>query len=143
MLSSYLEIRYNEKYIKDAKYCLDSLKIGENPKYKKEYEIYYPLIGKYKEFNDLLLKFFNDELDYCKRNNWTLNEIGKKGIENRTKENSYYKECYVNRNKYPYKSIIYLDEVMEDWFEMLKNNDLKESTLQALIKRITPRKPTK
>lgn len=131
-----LERRYNAKYIADSKRCLDAM--GTNKSHPKEYNTYYHFLDEYLSFNQDLINFLRDQEKRLGMKQWKINELAISQAEDGLKNLAYYK-YYVNRNKSPWESILYLDETIDEFFKLLKSGKLNSTTMQELIQRLEPK----
>ena len=131
-----LERRYNATYIKEAKQCLAAM--GIETTHSKEYETYYHFLDEYESFNNLVIAFLQDQEKRLSMKQWKINELAKSQAEESLKKLPYYK-YYINRNKSPWESILYIDETLEEFFKQLNSGKLNAITMQQLIKRLEPK----
>ena len=131
-----LERRFNAKYIEDSKRCLDAM--GTSKTHPKEYETYYHFLGEYASFNQELINFLRDQDKRLEMKQWKVNELAISQAEVGLKDFAYYK-YYLNRNKSPWESILYLDETIDEFFKLLKSGKLNSTTMQELIQRLKPK----
>lgn len=129
-----LEGRYDSLLIRESLHAIQSFyAIIKNPskeftEYKATYE---PLLYKYNQYNTQLHYFFEKELRVIKATAGVVSEAHKNKFKNELEMLPYYSECYVNRNKPPYKSILYLDELIDSFLAILEKkgnvlNDMDE-----------------
>ena len=128
-----LERRYNAKYIADSKRCLEAM--GTNKSHPKEYQTYYHFLDEYESFNQALIKFLKYQSDCLKMKQWDVNELAIKQAKDGLNKLPYYK-YYVNRNKYPWESILYLDETIDEFLKLLNSGKLNSKTMEELIQRL-------
>ena len=128
-----LERRYNAKYIADSKRCLEAM--GTNKSHPIEYKTYYHFLDEYDSFNQDLIKFLTKQSDCLEMKQWDVNELAIKQAKDGLNKLPYYK-YYVNRNKYPWESILYLDETIEEFLKLLNSGKLNSKTMVELIQRL-------
>lgn len=128
-----LERRYNAKYIADSKRCLEAM--GTNKSHPKEYQTYYHFLDEYESFNQALITFLGDQEDCLGRKQWKINDVAIKQAKDGLNKLPYYK-YYVNRNKYPWESILYLDETIDEFLKLLNSGKLNSKTMEELIQRL-------
>lgn len=131
-----LERRFNAKYIADSKRCLEAM--GTNKSHPKEYTTYYHFLDEYVSFNQDLINFLRDQEKRLGMKQWKINELAISQAEDGLNKLPYYK-YYVNRNKSPWESILYLDETIDEFFKLLKSGKLTSTTMQELIQRLEPK----
>ena len=76
----------------------------------------------YKQYSTQLSSFLESKSKHIEANGGVISEAHKTRFKNELSELPYYVECYVNRNKPPYKSIVYLDHVI-DAMEVIFNKN--------------------
>jgi len=129
-----LEGRYDSLLIKESLRAIQSFyAINKNPskeftEYKATYE---PLLNKYNQYNTQLRSFFEKELKVIKATQGIVSEAHKNKFKSELEMLPYFPECYVNRNKPPYQSILYLDELIDSFLSILEKkgnvlNDMDE-----------------
>ena len=141
-----LERRYNPALIADALATVNLFAgLGQTSDKFEEYSnTYQPLLNQYGLYNQQLVDFFQECIGYIEKREEKLGEGGqvsapKKWLEE-LKGLPYYKECYVGKDAPPFKSIIYLDEVIDEFKVAIEKNDGLKSELQNLIKKLEPKK---
>ena len=131
-----LERRYNAKYIADSKRCLEAM--GTNKSHPEEYKTYYHFLDEYDFFNQDLIKFLTKQSDCLEMKQWDVNELAIKQAKDGLNKLPYYK-YYVNRNKSPWESILYLDETIDEFLKLLNSGKLNSKTMKELIQRLQPK----
>lgn len=131
-----LERRYNAKYIADSKRCLEAM--GTNKSHPIEYKTYYHFLDEYDSFNQDLIKFLKYQSDCLEMKQWDVNELAIKQAKDGLNKLPYYK-YYVNRNKYPWESILYLDETIDEFLKLLNSGKLNSKIMKELIQRLQPK----
>ena len=104
-----LEKPYNPKLIDDAKKCLDMMEMDIKSSHSTEFDTYRPFLDTYAQYNSEVKTFL---------------------------KNLKYYEYYQKKDKYPWKSIVYLDEVIDDYFKLLESPKINEKKLQDLINKL-------
>lgn len=113
-----LERKYNERFVREALTTLDRLQIKERGLFQRDYDTYAPLLRDYKRYNDDVAAL----LRACAKR---LDKLGYKTSPAMTEtlqglvESSPYYPLYRERNRPPYRSILYLDGVIDDLLAML------------------------
>lgn len=74
-------------------------------------------------------------MEQLKVKGWNIRESAKNNAQNALKNLKYY-EYYQKKDKYPWKSIVYLDEVIDDYFKLLESPKINEKKLQDLINKL-------
>lgn len=128
-----LERRYNAKYIADSKRCLEAM--GTNKSHPQEYKTYYHFLDEYNSFNQDLIKFLTKQSDCLGRKQWKINDVAINQAKDGLNKLPYYK-YYVNRNKDPWESILYLDETIDEFLKLLNSGKLNSKTMEELIQRL-------
>lgn len=141
-----LERAYNERYIKESLQCLTELHIWENPKYKDVCIVYKDLLEDYYHYNSEVMSFlmgWSDRIDTQVRKlgkeEWDVNAVTASAIKRELKQLSYYK-FYERRNIEPYKSIVFLDDVVNDIEEMTDMpKSITRERFEELVRRMNPK----
>lgn len=138
-----LEREYDEYFINET---LDAAKgfksLGDSvvsEDFLKYYETYEHLIEDYKKYNDALLEYLKKVKEYMIKGNWELNPTLKNIWKEDLERLEYYKDYYKKRNNEPYESIIYLDNIIEEFVkEILKRDNTKnvEKEINDLINKL-------
>ena len=131
-----LERRFNAKYIADSKRCLDAM--GTSKSHPKEFNTYYHFLDEYASFNQDLINFLRDQEKRLGMKQWKINELAVSQAVEGLNKLPYYR-YYMNRNKAPWESILYLDETLDVFFSQLKSGKLNSTTMQELIQRLEPK----
>lgn len=131
-----LEGRYDSIFISECKQCLKDMKIQES--HPKLYNTYYDLLNDYKNYNDQVKTFLVKQkisVDMKGELTGDFKEKAKRKLKNL----DYYKNFYSSRNTPPYKSIPYLDEVIDEFLSVLNSNKLNGTNMQELIEKLEPK----
>lgn len=142
-----LERRYNPSLITDAMNTVNVFAgLGEmSDKFEEYKNTYQPLLMQYEQYNTQLTLFIQGCIDYIEKREEKLGESGQVSIPkekwlNELKALSYYQECYVGKDTPPYRSIIYLDEIIDEFKVVVGHGDNVRTELQKLIKKLEPKK---
>ena len=130
-----LEKPYNPKLIDDAKKCLDMMEMDIKSSHSTEFDTYRPFLDTYAQYNSEVKNFLKNQMEQLKAKGWNIRESAKNNAQNALKNLKYY-EYYQKKDKYPWKSIVYLDEVIDDFFKLLKSSKINEKNLQELIDKL-------
>lgn len=130
-----LEKPYNPKLIDDAKKCLEKMEMDIKSSHPTEFETYRPFLDTYAKYNSEVKNFLKNQMEQLKVKGWNIRESAKNNAQNALKNLKYY-EYYQKKDKYPWKSIVYLDEVIDDFFKLLKSSKINEKNLQELIDKL-------
>jgi hypothetical protein len=131
-----LEGKYDSLLVSESLKSIQSFSsINKNlsKKFIEYRETYEPLLKRYKDYNTQLLTFIESNARYIKATHGVISDAHKTKFENELKQLPYYSECYVNRNKPPYKSIIYLDNVIDKFLSILKKEGNVEIDISELL----------
>lgn len=128
-----LEKPYDKELIDNSQKCLLNLKIGENPKYKNVYEVYFPLLALYSEYNNEVYSFLESQKQSFELKQWKLSESYKTMILEMIKSLKYY-DLYKDKDQEPWRSILFLDGIIDDFTFMLTGKkELSEENMINLI----------
>ena len=130
-----LEKPYNPKLIDDAKKCLDMMEMDIKSSHSTEFDTYRPFLDTYAQYHSEVKNFLKNQMEQLKVKGWNIRESAKNNAQNALKNLKYY-EYYQKKDKYPWKSIVYLDEVIDDFFKLLKSSKINEKNLQELIDKL-------
>ena len=130
-----LEKPYNPKLIDDAKKCLDMMEEDIKSSHSTEFDTYRPFLDTYAQYNSEVKNFLKNQMEQLKVKGWNIRESAKNNAQNALKNLKYY-EYYQKKDKYPWKSIVYLDEVIDDYFKLLESPKINEKKLQDLINKL-------
>ena len=130
-----LEKPYNPKLIDDAKKCLDMMEMDIKSSHSTEFDTYRPFLDTYAQYNSEVKTFLKNQMEQLKVKGWNIRESAKNNAQNALKNLKYY-EYYQKKDKYPWKSIVYLDEVIDDYFKLLESPKINEKKLQDLINKL-------
>ena len=142
-----LERRYNPSLILDALSTVEVFaSLGQMSEKFVEYRnTYEPLLKQYEIYNQQLLGFLGGCVDYIEKREEKLGAgrqipIPKDSWLDELKKLPYYQECYVNKDTPPFKSIIYLDDIMDDFKSVIEQKGDMKAELQKLVKKLEPKK---
>lgn len=131
-----LEGRYDSIFISECKQCLRDMKIQQS--HSELYNTYYDLLNDYKNYNDQVKKFLDDQKRSVDLKGELIGAF-KENAKQKLKGLDYYKNFYLKRNTPPYKSIPYLDEVIDEFLSVLNSNKLNGKNMQELIEKLEPK----
>ena len=131
-----LEGRYDSIFISECKQCLRDMKIQQS--HPELYNTYYDLLNDYKKYNDQVKKFLDDQKRSVDLKGELIGAF-KENAKQKLKGLDYYKNFYLKRNTPPYKSIPYLDEVIDEFLSVLNSNKLNGKNMQELIEKLEPK----
>lgn len=136
-----LEAKFNAKSVDEAIRSVDAISsLLKNP--SKDFldtkNIYYPLLKSYYKYNQELLHFVENEIQYVEMTDWVIGNSHKQKFSEEIKQLSYYKDCYIKRNIPPYKSIVYLDDIIDSFLSILKKKGNVEIDLKNLLQKLQP-----
>lgn len=133
-----MERRYDKKLIDESKECLTELGIRNNPKYKATCDVYWDLLGEYEKYNNELINLLESQEKSFSLKGWKIERLIKDSAIKALSQLTYFR-LYEKRNMSPWKSIIYLDDAIDDYVNMINGKkDFNEKTYQALINRLNP-----
>lgn len=133
-----LERKYSKKFVEESLRSLEALGIRNNEKYREVCETYWDLLKKYSLYNQEVLSFLQTQNESFTLKRWNINEITKEGCKSDLERLSYY-QFYKTKDIKPWKSIIYLDKVIDDLKSMLSGEKkLNEANFKDLINRVKP-----
>lgn len=142
-----LERRCNSSLISDALNTVDVFaNLGQmSDKFEEYRNTYEPLLKQYDLYNQQLLGYLLGCIEYIEKREAKLGDgrqipIPKDSWLNELKELPYYQECYVKKDIPPFKSIIYLDEVVDDFKSVIEQKGDVKPDLQKLVKKLEPKK---
>lgn len=131
-----LERQYSHKFVSEALNSVwsftDVFKTSKD--FNNIRNTYEPLVKNYGIYNEELINFF-DRTVMIRLN--SLDEISADPsfLFDRIKDLQYYKDCYVYRNRPPYNSIIYLDNIIDRFLSLAKQRPTVK-TMKAEIEKI-------
>ena len=128
-----LEHRYNPQLVNDARQCLE--KMDTKSSHPTEFETYRPFLDTYAKYNSEVKGFLKGQQKNLKRKGWNINEIARLQARHNLEHLEYY-NYYKKKDKYPWQSIVYLDEVIDDYFKLLESSKINEKNLQELINKL-------
>lgn len=129
-----LEAKYDKKSVEEAKRSIDAIQRileSPSPQFIKYRDIYFPLLTKYSQYNEELMTCIKKQQEFIEATGWSIGNAHRERFKNDIKSLSYYKDCYITRNNPPYKSILYLDNVIDKYLKIIDKtsnvqNDYKE-----------------
>lgn len=127
-----LELQYNPEFINEFLVFIQNMNIEQS--HPKEYKTYFHFLNEYKGFNKDVKDFLEGQKTELERKNGKLDMIKLKA-EPKLKKLDYYK-YYKKRNIDPWESIVYLDKVIDKFFNLLNSNKLNINNLQELIDKL-------
>lgn len=134
-----LERRYKKSFVEESMKTIEALNIRTNPKYKETCDTYWNLLERYAEYNNEVLAFLEETKSSFHYKDWKINDHSKQGCLKKLNGLPYFL-LYKDKDREPYRSISYLDGVIDDFLSMLKGKEtLNESNFQKLIDRVRPR----
>lgn len=135
-----LERPYSASLINQAQRSLTVLGIWDNPKFKSICDIYADLLRHYGDYNRELTELLESKTHLFERMSWTINGTSIEGFRASLRKLSYY-TFYIHHNEKPWRSIIYLDEVIDDILKMLDKGPqfVTSERMQELKDRLKPR----
>lgn len=113
-----LERPYEEGFVREALTTLDRLQIKERGLFQNEYATYAPLLRDYKKHTDDVAKLLQGVAKRFDRLGYKVEPNIVRTVQNQLKASAYY-PLYQQRNRPPYRSIPYLDGVVDDLLAML------------------------
>lgn len=131
-----LEGRYDSIFISECKQCLKDMKIMET--HPKLYNTYYEFLNDYNTYNNQVKTFLDDQKKSVDLKGGLIGPFKDKAKQ-KLEELDYYKKFYLKRNTSPYKSIPYLDEVIDEFLRVLNSNKLNGKNMQELIEKLEPK----
>lgn len=142
-----LERKYNPTLISDALSTVDVFaSLGQmSEKFEAYRNTYEPLLKQYEQYNQQLLDYLRGCIGYIEKREEKLGDgrqisIPKDSWLNELKALPYYQECYAKKDTPPFKSIIYLDEIIDDFKSVIEQKGDVKSDLQKLVKKLEPKK---
>lgn len=134
-----LERRYNKQFVDEAISSVEAfVKLGNtSDKFNAYRNTYEPLLKKYSEYNQQIVDFLQQCVEYIEKREAKNVSVPKAPEiwDNELKALPYYQYCYVVKDRPPYKSIIYLDERIDEINAVMKSSDnLKEDLLNIISK---------
>lgn len=137
-----LEARYDVNSVNESIRSVELfLKLSIKP--SKEFEecrtTYEPLLRQYGDYNQQLITFFHEIIHHLQLVEWEPGEGLKDKFVKELKSQPYYTSCFIVRNRIPYKSIIYLDNIIEKFLQLLKNNRNLENDMNELVNSLQPK----
>lgn len=131
-----LERRYDSTRLVEAKHCLD-LMTSVKVKQPVEYKTYYHFLTEYAKYNREVLGFLEELNGYFEKKAWPTGSAVESYVSGQLKKLTYY-QFYEKRNIKPWESILYLDEVLDDFLKVLRKGEINKDTMQEFIKRVKP-----
>lgn len=112
---------------------INSTPSGKFVEYKN---IYYDLLYQYPTYYDQILSFLKKGKTVLGMTNWIVG-VHKEKFLNDMKSLPYWK-FYLHRNEPPYKSILYLDNVLDKFKEIVNRNGNVKNEIEDLINKVSP-----
>ena len=131
-----LERRYDAKRINDAIHCIDVIDIKGN--HKKEYDTYAHFLSEYERYNLEIINYLEAQKKSLGMKGWVVNDMVRAQADEGLKRTAYYR-YYEKRDTDPWESILYLDETIDQYLNLLKKDKIAEADLQHLIDRLQPK----
>lgn len=113
-----LERPYEEGFVREALTTLDRLQIKQRGLFQNEYATYAPLLRDYKKHTADVAKLLQGVAKRFDRLGYKVKPDIVRTVQNLLKASAYY-PLYQQRNRPPYRSIPYLDGVVDDLLAML------------------------
>ena len=140
-----LERRYDAERIKTAQDCVNSLALWNNAKYKDACKDRMEMMDKYKAYNDELTNFLLQQkaMFESATTPWVNDALTESMFTTGLKELSYYNDCYLSRKAKPFRTIPYLNDVIDTLIEMIsgKYAPISKNEYEAIIKKLQPKQP--
>ena len=131
-----LEGKYDSLLVNESLKSIESFS-SINKNLSKEFEeyrdIYEPLLKSYKQYNAQLFSFIESKVKHIRATGGVVYDAHKTKFENELKQLPYYSEYYENRNKPPYKSILYLDNLIDKFLIILNKKGNVENDILELL----------
>lgn len=139
-----LERRYNEKFIRESITAVEDFSQFSPPRSDKflEYKgTYMPLLENYKSYNDEIIQFLESVMSTLNLTDGIVGAGHKDKFNLELESLRYYQDCYTVRNDPPsFKSILYLDNVIDKFKKIInKKGDIRQD-MTELIKSVKPKK---
>lgn len=132
------ERRYNENLIRESLHSLKELGILTNPKYREYCDVYIELLNNYGQYNQELIDFLQQKHVSFSMKKWNINSSVATSAKMDLNGWDYYK-LYAKRNDKPFKSIPYLDEVIDQFLEMMNDpQSINQKSYEQLIEKLKP-----
>jgi len=142
-----LERRYNAQFIEDALNTVETFAgLGQmSDKFKEYKNTYQPLLIQYEQYNQQIMDSIQKCIVYIEKREEKTGQgvqikAPKDKWEKALKTWPYYQECYIGKDTPPFKSIIYLDEAIDEFKSIIEQSNDVKLELQNLIKRLEPKK---
>lgn len=113
-----LEVECSDRLIREALTTLDRLQIKQRGLFQNEYDTYAPLLRQYKQYTADVAKLLQGVAKRFDRLGYKVEPNIVRTVQNQLKASAYY-PLYQQRNRPPYRSIPYLDRVIDDLLAML------------------------
>lgn len=113
-----LEVKHSDRLIREALTTLDRLQIKQRGLFQNEYDTYAPLLRQYKQYTADVAKLLQGVAKRFDRLGYKVEPNIVRTVQNQLKASAYY-PLYQQRNRPPYRSIPYLDRVVDDLLAML------------------------
>lgn len=137
-----LEARYDSTSIKEALTVVSSfadLPVQASNNFQNYRSTYEPLLRNYKSYNDELVGFLENKLATIRLTGGVVRSAHKDKFRNELIQLAYYKQYYLDRNKKPYRSILYLDQAIDKFIDLIKSNNVIDAELERLINSLKPK----
>ena len=113
-----LEVKHSDRLIREALTTLDRLQIKQRGLFQNEYDTYAPLLRQYKQYTADVAKLLERGAKRFNQVGYEAKSAAAGSLQNDLKTSTYY-PLYQKRNQPPYRSIPYLDRVIDDLLAML------------------------
>ena len=113
-----LERPYDERFVSEALTTLDRLQIKQRGLFQNEYATYAPLLRDYKKHTADVAKLLQGVAKRFDKLGYKVEPNIVRTVQNQLKASAYY-PLYQQRNRPPYRSIPYLDGVIDELQAML------------------------
>ena len=141
-----LERRYNKTFVEEALNTVKEFgRLGKTSErfngYRNTYE---PLLEKYFDYNQEIVEFLNGCIALIEKQQKSLGDkkdirIPKEMWNSKLCALDYYRECYVVKDDPPYKSIIFLDERIDEIKDAIQNSNDVKSDFEKIIEKMLPK----
>ena len=113
-----LEVKHSDRLIREALTTLDRLQIKQRGLFQNEYDTYAPLLRQYKQYTADVAKLLERGAKRFNQVGYEAKSAAAGSLQNDLKTSTYY-PLYQKRNQPPYRSIPYLDRVIDELLAML------------------------
>lgn len=135
-----LEARYDSVSVSEAIQAVDAVsRIMQNPseKFTNYKNVYYGLLTQYGTFNSQLLSLLKRERRVLSMTNWVVGAHKEKFITD-LHALPYWK-YYVKKDQAPYQSILYLDQIIDKFRNIIKKTGNVKTDIDNLINDMSPK----